>query len=105
MHPYNSIDTTAAWKKLRFNLSDSSYFHMTDNLLIAIHAFASQLLIVIFGWWGCWICPRVSENHHFVWSKLATLVEGDSKAPFLIATTSKCRGGRYSIPRIAPLYL
>ena len=27
--------------------------------------------------------------------KLATLVEGDPKAPFSIATTPRCRGGRY----------
>ena len=37
-------------------------------------------------------------------NKLATIVEGDPKAPFSIATTPRCRGGRYSIPRIAPLY-
>ena len=36
--------------------------------------------------------------------KLATIVEGDPKAPFSIATTPRCTGGRYSIPRIAPLY-
>ena len=36
--------------------------------------------------------------------KLATLVEGDPKAPFLIATTPRCREGRYSIPWIALLY-
>ena len=36
--------------------------------------------------------------------KLATIVEGDPKAPFSIATTPRCRGGRYSIPRFAPLY-
>ena len=36
--------------------------------------------------------------------KLATIVEGEPKAPFSIATTPRCRGGRYSIPRIAPLY-
>ena len=36
--------------------------------------------------------------------KLATIVEGDPKAPFSIATTPRCRGGRYFIPRIAPLY-
>ena len=29
--------------------------------------------------------------------KLATLVEGDPKAPFSIATTQRCRGGRYSL--------
>ena len=36
VHPYS-----AAWKKLRFILLDKSDFHMIDNLLIAVHAFAS----------------------------------------------------------------
>ena len=36
--------------------------------------------------------------------KLATLVNGNPNAPFSIATTSRWRGGRYSIPRIASLY-
>ena len=35
---------------------------------------------------------------------LVTVVEGDSKAPFSIATTSIFRGGRYSFRWIAPLY-
>ena len=30
--------------------------------------------------------------------KLATIVEGNPKAPFSIATTPMCRGGRYSFP-------
>ena len=29
--------------------------------------------------------------------KLATIVEGNPKAPFSIATTPMCRGGRYSL--------
>ena len=37
--------------------------------------------------------------------KLAILVEGDTKIPFSIATTPRCRGGLYSVPWIAPLYL
>ena len=36
--------------------------------------------------------------------KLATVVEGDQKAPFSTATTPRCKGGRYSFPWIAPLY-
>ena len=36
--------------------------------------------------------------------KLATLVEGDPKAPFSIATTRRCCRGRYSISRTASLY-
>ena len=48
--------------------------------------------------------PKVSQNKQVSKVKLATIVEGDPKAPFSIATTPWCRGGRYSIPRIAPLY-
>ena len=36
--------------------------------------------------------------------KLATVVEGDQKAPFSIATTPKGRRGRYFFPWIASLY-
>ena len=32
--------------------------------------------------------------------KLATIVEGNPKAPFSIATTPRCRGVRYSFPGI-----
>ena len=35
---------------------------------------------------------------------MATLVEDDPEAPFFTATTPGCRGGRYSIPWIAPFY-
>ena len=41
----------------------------------------------------------------FIKVKLSTLVEGDPKAPFSIATTPWCRGGRYSIPWIAHFVL
>ena len=34
---------TTAWKKLHFILSVRSDFHMTDSLLIAVHAFASRV--------------------------------------------------------------
>ena len=44
-------------------------------------------------------------NHWFkIKVKLATVVEGDLKAPFSIATKSRCRGGHYFLPRIPPLY-
>ena len=45
VHPYSKIDTTDAWKKLRFNLSDRIDFHMIDNLSIAVHSFASRILM------------------------------------------------------------
>ena len=36
--------------------------------------------------------------------KLATVVEGNPKAPFSMATTPRCREGRYSFSWIALLY-
>ena len=36
--------------------------------------------------------------------KLPTIVEGDQKAPFSIATTPRCKGGCYSFTWIVPLY-
>ena len=35
--------------------------------------------------------------------KLVTIVKGDLKAPFSIASTPRCRGGSYSFAWIAPL--
>ena len=32
------------------------------------------------------------------------VIMNDQKAPFSIATTPRCTGGRYSFPWIAPLY-
>ena len=43
VHPYSSIDTTAAWKKLHFILSVRSDFHMIDSLSIAVHVFVSRV--------------------------------------------------------------
>ena len=45
VHQYSSMDTTVALKKLPFILSVKSDFHMTDNLSIAVHAFASRVLM------------------------------------------------------------
>ena len=45
VHPYSSINTTAAWKNLSFILSVRFDFHMTDSLLIAVHAFVSRVLM------------------------------------------------------------
>ena len=39
------------------------------------------------------------------WVSWLTVVESDLKAPFLIATTPRCRRGQYSFPWIAPLTL
>ena len=60
--------------------------------------------------------PKINSgyNYNLFWDtnkviikakvKLTTLVKCDLKAPFSIATTLRCRGGRHFIPWIAPLY-
>ena len=47
----------------------------------------------------CRLCGDIDKV-----KRLATVVEDNQKAPFSIATTARCRGGRYSFPWIAPLY-
>ena len=45
MHPYSRINTTAAWKKLRFILSYKFDFHGIDNLSIAVDSLAGRILM------------------------------------------------------------
>ena len=47
VHPHSSIETTAAWKKLPFIFSVRSDFQMTDSILIAVHAFASCVMMSV----------------------------------------------------------
>ena len=47
VHPYSRIDTPAASKKSRFILLDRLEFHMIDNLSIAVHALARNILMLL----------------------------------------------------------
>ena len=46
---------------------------------------------------------RERERAISKFSELATVIEGDPKAPFSVATTPRCKGGRYSFSSMAPL--
>ena len=50
------------------------------------------------------VYDRNTRCHIIKKVNLVIFVEGDPKAPFSIATTPRCRGGLYSVSRIAPLY-
>ena len=43
VHPYSSINMSAAWKKLHFILSVWSDFHMIESLSLAVHDFISRV--------------------------------------------------------------
>ena len=45
VHPYRNMDTTAAWKKVCFILSDRLDFYMINYLSIAVNAFGSRLFM------------------------------------------------------------
>ena len=45
VHPYSSIDTATAWKKLRLISSDRSEFYIIDSLSLIVHTFVSNVLI------------------------------------------------------------
>ena len=47
----------------------------------------------------------IVKIHQISYILLATVVEGDLKTLFSMATTPRCRGGRYLFPWIAPLYV
>ena len=52
------------------------------------------------------LAKRLFRKHNITKKvKLSPLVKDDQNTPFSIATTPKCKGGRYSFPWIAPLYL
>ena len=50
------------------------------------------------------IDKRLYKNYTIIVAVIGDPVEVDPKPPFSITTTPRCKGGRYSIPWIAPLY-
>ena len=40
----------------------------------------------------------------YIYKNIVTVIQGDPKALFSVATALRCRGGRYSFLRIAPHY-
>ena len=59
MHPYSSIDVTAAWKKLRFISSVRSDFHIIDSLLIAVHAFVNLVSMSLKQYLKLFVCKQM----------------------------------------------
>ena len=65
VHPYRSIDTTTALKKLRFILLD---FHMTDNLSIPSLVAYWYHFPLMRRCYRCRLtCLLISEDHRLVW--------------------------------------
>ena len=70
---------------------DIHIFHLYIPIHINMHAsvYAFYTYIIIF----LYLCSYIVG-----YIKLATIAEGNPKAPFSIATTPRCRGGRHSFP-------
>ena len=81
------------FRKLSVVLTLLNYFHNIWRLYIHIYIYIYIYVCVCV---CVCVCVFVCVYIHI--KKLATIVEGDLKAPFSIATTPRCRGGRYSFP-------
>ena len=74
-------------------------FHQIQMIFKQMH------WLVVWVLWHINLCRLFNAKSIFIQIvKLATIVKGDQKAPFSIATIPRCRGGHYSFPWIAPLY-
>ena len=109
--------TLTGWYSLKTEWDPA--FSIFRNILNILADLNSSVILMVF------LLPLISSSlalfycpwskvinfnwYRYIWFinikvKLATLVEGDPKAPFSIATTPRCRRGRNSMPWIAPLY-
>ena len=99
-----------------FRLTFSSYvFKLFHSLLSSLWGLfrRHQLQLVSPSMFHCFFDSLASSNIIIIIFCLFVMppsitflltVEGDQNAPFSIATTPRCRGGRYSFHWIAPLY-
>ena len=91
--------TTEMWNSNRSVVSND-YIHSTTSASLSLSPSLSLSLSL-----SVCVCACGKKSRVYISKvKLATVVESDLKAPFSIATTPMCRGGRYSFPWIAPLY-
>ena len=77
----------------------------TYNILttsIKRHDWFCLVLFCVISIMVCYLIPNLFYPYKSV--KLVTLIEGDPKVSFSIATTPKCREGCYSFPWITRLY-
>ena len=81
------------WEHHSFNMSWPGIFWWNPSISWATSGLHSEL-----------VTPRLKSSVYPTKVKLATVVKGDQKVPFSIATTPRCGGGCYSFSWIAPLY-
>ena len=95
----NAMGDRNEWR-VRIRESVHTAWHEDDgNIYVYLYIY-----IYIYIYINMCVCVCVYIYIYIKLVKLVTVVEGDPKAPFSIATTPRCRGGRYSFPWISPLY-
>ena len=97
--------------RLDQGLNSSHRFHFISTITITLSVPPLCVHVYIVdhsrGWpegslFDSYLHQGVGEGATPCW---LTLVEGDPKAPFSIAITQRCKGGRYSLLWITPLTL
>ena len=86
-------DILMEWNQLRF---------IFQHCLLAVYTFLLAVLQCSDS-----VGPKTSWTFSlllYIYIMLVTIVEGDPKAPFLLASTLRCWGGCYTFSWIAPLH-
>ena len=81
--------------------SDASWCATVGTQLLQVLLKRFVLYFISFIYYCIKRCKNCDKVHLLL---LVTVAEDNQKAPLSIATTQRCRGGRYSFPCIASLY-
>ena len=96
----NHSDLSSFWKESKWKfLWDKMIFTLNQFQTKQSHIYKEKILKKNYFTFSLYLFNDFRIYIYIYISKV-----GDQKAPFSIATTPTCRGGRYSLPWIAPLY-
>ena len=78
------------------------YLFLYDSFVCLFFSFLFVFIRIMFNTNKYELNRMVDNSRKFVHvnTKLVTVVKSDPKAPFSVATTLRCRGGRYSFSRL-----
>ena len=103
-----------SWTNFQLKICINLRQNISNDFKIWADFIDNERLSNIFSWWledilifavrskGTIAFNKFPDFVSTKYAKLTSLVEGDPKARFSIATKPTCRGGRYFIPKIAP---
>ena len=103
----NTSEECIVWKFAQCSTESGHFLTATfylPSFTIFDKSFLSGLFLSAYDWDEWSVCNIYIYIYIYIYIKLATVVEGDLKAPFSLATTTRCRVECNSFSWIAPFY-